>query len=159
MSKTQISLSFSPPVLENYFLPEHFTHTVFLLHDFSPICCFRFFCMRTALLGWIYRQAGSHEFRSVFCYLPQAAKQSEIWPSYENAFFSKHNFASSGKLFWSYVSSTTTPGWHLNYIRGLKVHAITEVIQMAPVHTISVVFTLNTTWDKTSRIFTCYLCL
>lgn len=41
---------------------------------------------------WIYRQAGSHEFKSASCYLLPAARQSEIWPSDENALMPKSDF-------------------------------------------------------------------
>lgn len=70
------------PHLHQQFLKSHFCLNILhIQYFFCPISLPSVasdFCMRTALLGWIYRQAGSHEFRSVFCYLPQAAKQSEI---------------------------------------------------------------------------------
>ena len=53
------------------------------------------FCMRTFLPALMYRWAGGYEFRSLFSYLPEAAKQCETWSSSEKA-FTEHHFSFSG---------------------------------------------------------------
>lgn len=129
-------LSSSPPstVLEIWFLPQSSTYTVFLLPAFSPICCFSF-CAREQLYrdGFTGR-LGAMNSGVCSVIFPRAASEASKWnlTQLRECCFAKCDFSSSGKICWSYISSTTTPGWHLNYICGLKAYVITQVIQMAP---------------------------
>lgn len=126
---TSLSSSSPSTILEISFLPQRSTYTVFLLPAFSPICCFRFFCMRTGMdlqAGW---EPWIRE-----CVLLSASSSQAKWNLIQlwERFFAKCDFPSSGKIFWSYVSSAPTPGWHRNFISGLKAYVITQVILKAP---------------------------